>query len=128
MEAIKYKVVVDGYTDLVECDLIKYNHNGSVCFVSGSGIIGTAPPQAYVMLETTDKKVFADELIDKLDTFLNYIRNKENSEIEKYKEEGHDMDSAAISFRRGRQTIIEDLNLLINQLVNENRKNQITPS
>lgn len=76
----------------------------------------------------TFKKVFADELIYRLNRFLNFNLKKAHSDIEKCKEEGHNMDSAAISFRRGRESIIEDLNLLITEMVNGNRKNQITQS
>lgn len=120
METKKYKVVVDGYTDLVECDFIKYNHNGSVCFVSGSGVIGTAPPQAYVMLETTDKKVFADKLIEELDIFLNKEQLKNDYEIRDFLKQGLKMDDAAINSRAQKNKLVAELNFLIQDLIYSN--------
>lgn len=120
METKKYKVVVDGYTDLVECDSVNFHKSGTVYFLSQDNIIGSAPPQAYVMLETTDKKVFADKLIEELCIFLNKEQLKNDYQIKEFLKEGYKMDGVVIHSRVQKNQLVEELNVLINDLIHSN--------
>lgn len=111
-----YKVIIGNHVELVECDSIKYNDNGSTSFVSGAEIIGIAPMQAYVMLETTGKKVFADKLIEHLELFLNKEQLKNDFEIREFLKKGLKMDGCEINSRVQKNILVEELNVIIRNL------------